>query len=105
MTNYKTTPEGTAYTISGSRVVFPDTGHEHGGGVALTDEVATHILAFPGAGADETTQIEWEHTGDSRDTRVGTSKIIEVRQTSFGRERTVHVTLVDIGDATVDLNQ
>jgi hypothetical protein len=99
----RATPEGTEFSISGNRVVFPDGTHEHGGGVALTDEVATHILAFPGSGADEDTQTEWEHTGESKDTRVGSSKVVEIRQTSFGRERTVHVTLVDIADATVEL--
>ena len=100
---YDTTPEGTEYTITGSRAVFPDTTGPHGGGVALTDEVATDLMAFPGAGSDEATQTEWEWTGDTRPTRVGESKVIEIRQTAFGRERTAHVTLVDVGDATVGL--
>lgn len=103
-TSIRTTPEDTEFTVTGNRVVFPDHGHEHGGGVALTDELATHMLAFPGSGSDDETQTEWEYTGENKETRVGPSKVLEVRQTSFGRERTVHVTLVDIADATVELN-
>jgi len=99
----QTTEEGTEFSVSGGRVIFPDKGHEHGGGVALTDEVATYLLAFPGSGSDEETQTEWEWTGETEPTRVGDSKVVEIRQTSFGRERTVHVTLVDIADATIHL--
>lgn len=102
-TSTQTTEEGTEFTVSGDRVVFPDEGHEAGGGVALTYGVGDTIIAFPGSGADEETQTEWEATGETRDTRVGESKVVEVRQTSFGRERTVHVTLVDIADATLEL--
>jgi hypothetical protein len=97
------TPEGTTFEVSGNRVVFPDNDHDLGGGVAITDEVATEILAFPGAGSDEETQTEWEATGRLETTRVGSSKVVEIRQTSFGRTRTVQVTLVDIADATLEL--
>ena len=101
----RTTPEGTEFSITGSRAVFPVPDHEHGGGVALTDEAVTEILAFPGCGSRDDGQLEWEWTGDTEETRVGDSKIIELRQTSFARERTVRVTLVDIADANTKATQ
>lgn len=100
---HQTTPEGTEFSISGDRVVFPDNDHEHGGGVALPDSLVTEMLAFPGSGHDEQTQTEWEFTGELAETRVGDSKVLEVSQTSFGRTRTVRVTLVDIADANVEV--
>jgi len=98
----QTTPEGTKFTTTGNRAVFPTPDHKHGGGVALTDSVVSEILAFPGGGHDDETQTEWEATGNLQDTRIGDSKEVRITQTSFGRERTVTVTLVDVADANVE---
>lgn len=103
-TRTQTTPEGTEFETTGGRVIFPTPDHPHGGGVALTDDVVTQILAFPAGGSDEDTQTEWTATGTTTETRVGDSKLVEITQTSFGRERTVTVSLVDVADANVEVS-
>jgi len=95
------TPEGVSFTTTGGRIVFPTPDHETGGGISLTDDAVTEILAFPDEGEREEEQLEWEHTGEYRQTRVGSSKVVKLTQTSFGTERTTKKTLVDIGDANV----
>lgn len=98
------TPEGVSFTITGGRVVFPTPEHKTGGGVSLTDEAVTEILAFPDAGEREDEQLEWEATGEIRQTRVGSSKVVKLTQTSFGRTRTTKKTLVDVADANVKVD-
>ena len=95
----QTTKEGTEFTVTGSRVVFPTPDHEMGGGVAITDEAATKIMAFPDDGKREKEQLSWEWTGETQETRIGESKVLQITQTSFGRERTTEKTLVDVADA------
>ena len=99
----RTTPEGTEFTIAGGRIVFPTPEHELGGGVDVRPEIVSEILMFPEAGKDEKSGLEWEHVDESRETRVGSSKVIELRASHFGTERTTRVTLVDIADADVEL--
>lgn len=100
------TPEGTEFSVSGNRVVFPAE-HEHGGGVALTAGLIDTIIAFPDDGSDDETQTEWTTTGETVTTRLGDdeaaeSRVVRITQTSFGRERTVEVSIVDLADAEMD---
>lgn len=100
----QTTAEDFEFRVSGGRVIIPTPDHEAGGGVALTSDVITQILAFPTRGRHEETQVEWEYTGDTNETRVGASKVVEIVQTSFGTTRTTTATLVDLGDSELELH-
>lgn len=101
-TQTQTTPEGTEYKPTGSRIIFPTPDHEYGGGVTLTEDSAADIRHHPDDGEHVEEQLEWHHTGETIETRAGPSKELEITQTSFGRERTVAVSLVDVADAELD---
>lgn len=97
----QTTPEGTEFKSSGNRAIFPCAA---GGGVALTNEAVSAIVDSPEGGELEEGQISWEWTGDVVDTRVGESKQLKITQTSFGRDRSVTVSLVDVADADAEVH-
>lgn len=99
------TREGREFETVGDRIVFPTPEHEFGGGVAIADAAASKILTSPESGEFEKYQLCWEWTGENVGTRVGKSKLIEITQTSFGRDRTVIVSLVDIADANLEALQ
>lgn len=98
----QTTREGFEYRATGRRVIIPTPDHEDGGGIALTAGAFATILVTPERGEHETTQTDWHTTGDTVDTRVGPSKVVEISQTAFGTVRTTTASLVDLADAELD---